>query len=167
MKANYIVGTIVLIVLIVIGAGIYSVYKNRQSDILDVSPLPIPTPQEGFNATPSATPIVFAPNSQPVSGESDNSNNKLQIMEPGDGEYLTIPFRVRGYLDSSDTDVKVSILAKSGEKVSERLVPCKTTLDSSVCEFSTVFENINLDVKNGSIEANFGDFSDSVSVTFN
>ena len=57
--------------------------------------------------------------------------------------------------------------SKSGEKVSERLVACKTTLDSSVCEFSTVFENINLDVKNGSIEANFGEFSDSVSVTFN
>lgn len=166
MKANYIVATVVLILLIAIGAGIYAVYKNRnEADTIDVSPLPVSSPLEGFNAT--ATPASLGVNSQPISGESGNIGDNLQVVEPANGEYLTNPFRVRGYLKKSSADVQIAFYSENGEKIAESTVPCETTLDRETCEFSILFENINAQVKSGKVEAVSDNFSDTVSVNFN
>lgn len=166
MKTNYIVAAITLTILLLVGAVTYNVYKNRSSDTIDIDELPIPSPQEGF-ASPSSTPSSLGINSQPAAGESDNSEGDLQIMEPGKGEYLTNPFRVRGYMNKSASEVQISVRSANGEKIAEKTVPCNTTLDPDTCEFSVLFEDINPGAKSGKIEAVTAGISDAVSVNFN
>ena len=167
MKTNYIVSAIVILVVILIGAGIYSVYKNRRSDTLDTSPLPIPSSLEGFNASPSATPVVLAPDSQPAAGASDRQKTpELTIIEPQIGEILTFPFVVRGYQFKASGNVDVAIYDDYGYKLVATKVVCNPTLDADTCQFYKLFDIEKPQTKSGSIEIISGPYADKISVNF-
>ncbi|GEM_PF-4561924 len=170
MKTNYVVSVIVLIVVLLIGAFFYTLYKNRSDNNLDVSPPPLSSPTEGFNTTsptPSAKSTVTTPVTQPASGESEAQINAvgISIFEPKNQGAITFPFKVAGYGNMLESEtVTLKLTDASGLVIFQTNTACK---GESICEFSVLFDITKPQDSYGILEASSGSFSTSIKVNFN
>jgi len=168
---NLIVGAITLIVLIIIGFGVYRLYQVRIAEEVDLT-VSEQEPADDITSFPSPEPID-SPSTQgdssniqiqPESGLSDRENKLVSIAYPLNNQLLSSPTQVSGY---ANTKV-FSLTLKDANGViigSSTLQGCDAIYP---CEFNEPLSFANPTASTGTLEisANYEENPQVIPVTF-
>lgn len=145
----------ILIVAILVGAGVWAIYKAQTSTI-NIETSTEETPKSGFGqATPSATPKVQGatpPPNQPSTGsdELEIKNAGIQITNPTNGQLIASPIKITGTANVTSQIVIIRIKDPNGTTLGQGQATACVGLDA--CPFEALITFSAPSGKSGQVE---------------
>lgn len=136
----------IIIVAILVGVGIYTIYKS-QTDTIDIEKAQ-ETPSTGFGeTTPSSSPNVMSantPQNQPATGPEDEleiKNIGIKVNNPKVGQKISTPVKVTGTANVTSQNVIIKVLDQNGKVLGQGTAQACVGLDACTFEASITFDN--------------------------
>ena len=150
--SSFIVGLIVL--LVILGLGAFGIYQLFPRELGQESPSPSPeaSPVEKFPIPSPGSPVPSAPvpDTLPAAGSEGDLSIKIFIESPRPSDLISSPIKVNGWTDITLGKIEIRVKNTAGEILGQESVNACT--NQTVCSFQTQVAFTKTTIVAGTVE---------------